>query len=173
MRFRDPVFSAHNPQWSWSPISGEGAKRFGGRFNRPGVAALYTSLSPVTALREASPLGRPFQPLTLCSYDVDIEPIFDARDEASLAGQGAGIPDLADPGWERMMLEKRVPASQALADRLIKAGFAGMLIRSFVRGAEPQETNLICWQWGPDLPTRVSVIDGEARLPRDRSSWSQ
>ena len=172
MRFNKPVFRAHNPQWSWSPISGEGAKRFGGRFNRPGVPALYTSLSPVTALREASPLGRPFQPLTLCSYEVDIEPIFDARDEASLAGQEAGISDLADPDWERTMLEKRVPASQAFADRLIAAGFAGMLVRSYARGAEPQEVNLVCWRWGPSLPTRISVIDDEARLPRDRSSWS-
>lgn len=171
MRFRDPVFRAHNPQWSWSPLSGEGAKRFGGRFNRPGVAALYTSLSAVTALREASPLGRPFQPLTLCSYDVDIDPIFDGRNDASLTGQGANVSDLADPGWERAMLEKRVPASQAFADRLIAAGFAGMLVPSFARGAEPRDMNLVCWQWGPDLPHRVTVVDDEARLPRDRSSW--
>ncbi len=127
----------------------------------------------MTALREASPLGRPFQPLTLCSYDVDIEPIFDARDEAAMEGQGAAVSDLADPNWERTMLEKGVPASQSLADRLVTAEFAGMLVQSFARGAGPDETNLVCWQWGPDPPYRIKVIDDGARLPRDGSPWSR
>lgn len=81
MRFRGLVYRAHNPQWSWTPLSGEGASRHGGRFNRRGVPALYTSLSPVTAIREAQPLGRPMQPLTLCAYEVDIEPVVDTLDE--------------------------------------------------------------------------------------------
>ena len=33
MRFRGTVYRAHNPQWSWTPLSGEGASRHGGRFN--------------------------------------------------------------------------------------------------------------------------------------------
>ena len=63
MRFRGLVYRAHNPQWSWTPLSGEGARRHGGRFNRRGVSALYTSLSLLTAIREAQWLGRPMQPL--------------------------------------------------------------------------------------------------------------
>ncbi len=35
----------------------EGARR-GGRFNRRGMRALYTSLTPLTAIREAQPSGR-------------------------------------------------------------------------------------------------------------------
>ena len=42
--------------------------------------ALYTSLSPLTAIREAQPLGRRMQPLTLCAYEVDVEPVFDSLD---------------------------------------------------------------------------------------------
>ena len=81
MRLRGLVYRAHNPQWSWAPLSGEGARRYGGRFNRRGVPALYTSFSPLTAMREAQLLGRPMQPLTLCAYEVDIEPIVDTLDE--------------------------------------------------------------------------------------------
>ena len=80
MRFRGVVYRAHNPQWSWKPLSGEGARRHGGRFNRRGVPTLYTSLSPLTAIREAQPLGRRMQPLTLCAYEVDVEPVFDSLD---------------------------------------------------------------------------------------------
>ena len=62
MRFRGIVYRAHDPRWSWPPVSGEGARLHGGRFNRVGVPAFYASLSPVTAIREASPLGQPLQP---------------------------------------------------------------------------------------------------------------
>ena len=42
MRFRGIVYRAHDPRWSWPPVSGEGARRYGGRFNRIGVEAFYT-----------------------------------------------------------------------------------------------------------------------------------
>ena len=57
MRFQGLVYRAHNPEWSWTPLSGEGARRPGGRFNHRGVPALYTSISPLTAILEASPPG--------------------------------------------------------------------------------------------------------------------
>ena len=88
MRFRGLVYRAHNPRWTWNPTSGEGARRHGGRFNRIGVPALYTSLSPITAIREASQTGRPLQPVTLCAYEVDAEPVFDALDPSQREALG-------------------------------------------------------------------------------------
>ncbi len=164
MRFRGTVYRAHNPQWSWTPLSGEGASRHGGRFNRPGVAALYTSLAPLTAIREAQPLGRPMQPLTLCAYEVDAEPVFDTLDLARRRQRGVGEVDLSCPTWEADMLSGGVPASQALADRLIAAGCVGMRVRSFAAGAGPDDLNLVLWRWGPDRPARVNLIDDESRL---------
>lgn len=114
MRFTGTVYRAHNPEWAWSPISGEGARRHGGRFNRPGVPALYTSLSPLTALLEASPLGRPMQPITLCAYKVDARPVFDSRNPTMRVAHRVDAADLACPGWNREMLEGKVPASQSL-----------------------------------------------------------
>ena len=88
MRFQGRVYRAHNPQWSWTPLSGEGARYHGGRFNRRGIPALYTSLNPFTAIREAVPLGRRMQPLTLCAYEVDTEPVIDAQNEYQRAALG-------------------------------------------------------------------------------------
>ena len=158
------VYRAHNPQWSWTPLSGEGARRHGGRFNRRGIAALYTSLAPLTAVREAQPLGRPMQPLLLCSYEVDSQPIFDALDEEQRREMGVSVSDLACPTWEVEMLVGTVPASQALADRLIAAGYTGMRVRSFAAGADATDLNLVMWRWGSDRPTRVVLIDDESRL---------
>lgn len=47
------VYRAHNPHWSFAPDSGAGAAKHGGRFNCPGVPALYTSSSYELAITEA------------------------------------------------------------------------------------------------------------------------
>jgi RES domain-containing protein len=36
VRYAGTVYRAHNPEWAWSPLSGEDARRHGGRFNRLG-----------------------------------------------------------------------------------------------------------------------------------------
>lgn len=169
MRFRGLVYRAHNPQWAWKPVSGEGASRFGGRFNRRGIPALYTSLAPVTAIREAEPLGRPMQPLTLCAYEVDAEPIFDALDRERCRVAGVEEADLAYPSWEEEMLAGFVPASQAVADRLVAAGYVGMQVRSFAAGARRSDLNLVMWRWGAERPARVVLVDDKGRLSRGRT----
>lgn len=164
MKFQGVVYRAHNPLWSWAPTSGEGARLHGGRFNRAGVPTLYTSLSPVTALREASSLPRPLQPILLCAYRVDAEPVFDALDASQRAALGVTDEDLRCPNWEREMLEGSVPASQKLADRLVAAGYVGLRTPSFAQGAGPDDLNLVLWRWGDQLPSRVLLIDDERRL---------
>ena len=166
MRFRGVVYRAHNPQWSWTPLSGEGARRHGGRFNQRGIPAIYTSLTPMTAIREAH--GRSMQPITLCAYEVDAEPVFDTRDNSQRVALKVSDSKLACPAWEAEMLEGRVPASQALADRLIEAGYVGMLVRSFAAGTGVDEFNLVLWSWGNRRPSRVTLIDDEGRLSRGR-----
>ena len=106
------------------------------------------------------------QPLTLCAYKVDVAPVVDARDAADRARLGIADADLRCPNWEREMLDRRIPASQALADRLIAAGIAGMLVSSFARGARPDDVSLVFWRWGDALPFRIVVIDDEDRLRR-------
>ena len=164
MRFRGLVYRAHNPQWSWTPLSGEGARRHGGRFNRRGLPALYTSLTPLVAIREAQPLGRPMQPLTLCAYEVDAEPVFDGMDDERRRALSVLDSHLHCPAWEAEMLAGGIPASQALADRLIAAGYVGMRVRSFAIGASADDLNLVMWRWGSERPARVVLIDDEGRL---------
>ena len=164
MRFRGLVYRAHNPQWSWTPLSGEGARRHGGRFNQRGISALYTSLTVLTAIREAQPLGRPIQPLTLCAYEVDAEPVFDALDEEQCLAFDIEEADLACHSWEAEMLAGSVPASQALANRLIAAGYVGMRVGSFAIGSSLDDINLVMWKWSASRPARLTLVDDEGRL---------
>ena len=164
MRFRGLVYRAHNPQWSWTPLSGEGSRLYGGRFNQRGVPAFYTSLAPLTAMREAQPLGRPMQPLTLYAYEINAEPLFDSTDGERRRALSVAEADLACPTWEAEMLAGSVQATQALADRLIAARYAGIQVHSFAVSAGLADPNLVLWKWGANLPTRVILIDEEGRI---------
>ncbi|WP_108259749.1 RES family NAD+ phosphorylase [Mangrovicoccus ximenensis] len=170
-RFAGPVFRAHNPEWAYDPASGEGARRHGGRFNRRGRAALYSALSPLGAIREASPLGRPMEPVTLCEYAVDCAGVFDATDPRMLAAEGVAPPELDCPDWELRMLRGDPVPPQDLAERLVARGYAALMVQSFARGAGPSDVNLVFWTWTGRPPHQVRVVDSIQRLPRDRSSW--
>lgn len=97
MRFTGRCYRGHDPRWSFSPISGAGAAVIGGRFNRKGEEALYLALDVMTAASECTQgLTQRLQPLTMCEYEVDCEPIADLGDGA---GQGLHGVAAADLGW--------------------------------------------------------------------------
>ena len=104
------------------------------------------------------------QPLTLCAYEVDAEPVFDALDIEQCQALDVRESDLACPVWEAEMLAGAIPASHSLADRLVAAGYTGMLVQSFAIGAGAGDFNLVMWHWGADRSSRVTLIDDEGRL---------
>jgi len=165
MRFRGSLYRALNPIYAREPLSGRGAELYGGRFNRKGTPALYTSLSIMTTLREANQVGS-LQPTTLVSYDADIERIFDCREQAALRAEGLDAAALADPTWRDQMKATGEAKTQAFARALAAAGYHGLLIRSYAAGATEDDFNLVLWQWRDTLPCRLTLIDDENRLSR-------
>jgi RES domain-containing protein len=157
--------------WAYTPLSGEGAKQYGGRFNRPGVAALYTSLDFTTAWLEAQQ-GFSFkpQPMTLVAYQVDCSDIIDLQDPTLLALSGIQINELAC-AWEDLATQKQQPPSWVLVDRLRTENFAGMLVRSFAPGCAETNLNLVLWDWSAQQPHAIEVIDDLSRLPRNQDAW--
>lgn len=163
MRFQGPLYRALNPVYARAPLSGEGAKRHGGRFNPVGVAALYTSCSIMTAIREANQIGS-LQPTTLVAYEADIGPIFDATNPAALAPYAMTDEGLAADDWRERLRQDGKSPTQVFAETLQGAGFHGMQVRSFAKGAGAQDSNLVLWAWGPALPHRLLLVDDEKRL---------
>jgi RES domain-containing protein len=163
-RYTGPLFRALNPVYAREPLSGRGAAIHGGRFNPKGTPALYTALDPATALREANQVGS-LQPTTLVSYRADIGPIFDTGNADALASYDLSAQILADPGWRAKMLDGRPVPTQDFARTLIAEGFAGLLTRSFAKGASEANLNIILWRWTGTGCT-LDVIDDENRLGR-------
>lgn len=171
MRLRRLVYRAHNPRWAFQPDSGRGAAIHGGRFNPVGMEALYTSLRLETAWLEAQQaFVFKAQPMTMVAYAVDCDEMLDLTDAATREGLGIALADLAC-AWEDMADRGQDPPSWALARRLKSEGHAGVIVPSFAHGATPADMNAVFWDWSPDLPRQVRVVDDHGRLPRDASSW--
>ncbi|EAQ24792.1 RES family NAD+ phosphorylase [Roseovarius sp. 217] len=163
-RYTGPLYRALNPVYAREPLSGRGAELYGGRFNAKGTPALYTALDPTTALREANQVGS-LQPTILVSYTADLGPIFDTRDQDGLKRSGMTEAMLTDSAWRSKMLDSRSVPTQHFAGSLIADGFAGLLIRSFAKGASALDFNIVLWNWTSGSGV-LSVVDDE-----DRPSW--
>lgn len=157
--------------WAYTPLSGEGAKKYGGRFNRPGNNTLYTSLDPTTAWMEAQQ-GFPFkpQPMTLVAYHVDCTDIADLNDTNTQDLLKCSSVELGC-AWEDMADQNLEPPTWSLADQLQAKGIVGMLVRSFAPGCSENNHNIVFWQWSNKHPHSLKVIDDLCRLPKSPDSW--
>ena len=171
MRFQGEACRAHDPNWSWTPVSGAGAALKGRRFNWPGLEALYLSLNFKAVFREVSAgFAHRLTPYILCSYDVDCEDIADLRTDDARAQHGVALDDLAC-AWGDALITGREPASWALVRRLLAEGRAGALVPSFANGATPDDQNLVLLRWGPSPRHKVTVYDPTRKLLKNQLSW--
>ncbi len=171
MRFVGICYRAHDPRWSFQPVSGDGAAVRGARFNPKGVPALYLATSIMTAVKEANQgLAHRIDPCVLCSYEVDCADIADLTTEAGRLEYEVGLAEM-QCAWAMALANGRRPASWAVHDRLRARDLAGILVPSFAPGANAEDRNLVLWEWGPDLPHKISVFDPSGRLPKDQLSW--
>lgn len=161
--YKGKLYRALNPVYAKQPLSGEGAKRYGGRFNPRGIPALYCSLSILTAIREANQAGT-LQPTTLVSYDAAIDAVFDSTSPAALQSEHLDMGMLAANSWRDEMNAKGEAQTQSIARILMSKSYNGLLIRSFAPGATDEDLNLVLWRWTSASPTRLTLIDDEGRL---------
>jgi RES domain-containing protein len=173
VRFGGTCYRAHDPRWSFSPLSGDGARLKGGRFNPVGTPALYLATTLTGMFAEMGHgFARRFEPLTVCCYDVEVDDVLDLTDESERARLGLTIEDLGC-AWALDVAEGREPASWRIARRLIADGVHGILVPSFANGAPEGASNLVLWRWGPGPPHKVEVYDPSRRLPADQLSWTR
>jgi RES domain-containing protein len=158
------AWRAHDPRWSFQPISGRGAAITGGRFNAKGTEALYLALNPMTALAECTQgFAARIQPLTLCEYDVDAEAIADLTKAETRDALGVTEVELGCP-WLTFQRAGRIAPSQAIARELVRKGYNGAIVQSFAPGVAEGSANLVLWKWSDRLPCRVMVYDPDGRL---------
>ncbi|KQS95591.1 RES domain-containing protein [Rhizobium sp. Leaf386] len=156
------------PKWAHLPTSGAGAATDGGRFNRPGIEALYLSRAPQTALEEYRQAASITPPATLAAYTVRLDPIIDLSE-----GFDPLVWDLKwaewDCQWRKIArIDRKTPTSWSLSDNVITAGYKGILFPSLQHAGG---TNLVVFSANLDAGDSIEVHDPDGRLPKDQSSW--
>lgn len=160
------LWRAFVPRWAWLPLSGEGAARFGGRWNPQGSPTIYAARELSTAWAEYNQ-GFVQHPAMIARLELSGADIVDLTDEAVLSRFGVGE-DIHRCEWRAMIDEGDVPPTHLLRERLLADGHDGVIYPSFM---SPGGTCVALWRWnGPGEP-KLKVIDPEKRLPKTAASW--
>ncbi|SAI73124.1 Uncharacterized conserved protein [Bordetella ansorpii] len=158
----DVFYRVISPAYAGTPLSGAGAARQGGRFNRPGQEALYLSVDDATALAEYRQDNPWLPPGTICTFFVRGVRVADL----SAGFDPATWPPLwADFGvdWRAEWFNKGIePPTWYMADDVVAAGLDGIL---FPSQALAGGTNLVLYRSSMRPRAQLRVYDPNHVLP--------
>lgn len=156
--FSTRTFRVVPPRWAHAPLSGDGAKLHGGRYNSRGTPAFYSALDPHTAYAEYTQALYD-RPGLLCTFEVSRAKVIDLRSDEVLAQLDVSASSLAMP-W----LDLAPSPTQQLATRLIELGYDGALYRSLQHDAG---SNLVMWLWNSGGRANIRLIDRYGEVPEE------
>ena len=160
------LWRAFVPRWAHLPLSGEGAARFGGRWNPVGAPAVYAARELSTAWAEYNQ-GFVQHPALIAQLELAGAGLADLTDPAVLAELKVG-PDIHRCEWRDLMDRGKVPQTHRLQRRLLAQGCDGVIYPSHM---SPGGSCVALWRWNDKDAPRLDVIDPDHRLPRTAASW--
>jgi len=162
------LYRALTPRWAFTPLSGAGAAKAGGRFNRQGLEALYLSLDAATAIAEYQQTSQRLPPLTLCEYRATLPALVDLRRLEE--GQWDSIWQDWACDWRASLFEHHIePSTWTMGDMVLDAGYSGIIFPSL---AHPGGTNVVLYlDTLQQAGGTIAINDPDGRLPKDDSSW--
>ena len=160
------LWRAFVPQWAFAPLSGEGAARFGGRWNPTGAPTIYAGRELSTAWAEYNQ-GFVQHPALVVQLRLHGALLADLTDPVVLAGLGISD-DIHRCEWRMELDRGAVPETHRLRQRLIDLGHDGVVYPSFM---SPGGTCVALWRWNTRGAPRLEIVDPDGRLPKTRASW--
>lgn len=115
----------------YPPLDTGGARRYGGRFNPPGISALYLAQDPELALREGTRSAdwaafHAFAPRRIVCVRVRLSQVFDLRDERTREACGISMEDV-QAQWAALAAPSN---TQILGELSAMRGIEGILYPS-------------------------------------------
>jgi len=160
------LWRAFVPRWAHLPLSGEGAARFGGRWNPPGAAAIYAARELSTAWAEYNQ-GFVQHPALIAQLALSGARLADLTDAAVCELFGVSD-DIHRCEWRHLIDRGLVPETHALRATLLAQEYHGVIYPSFM---SPGGTCVALWRWNEEGAPRLDVIDPDSRMPKTPASW--
>lgn len=160
------LWRAYVPRWAHAPLSGEGAARFGGRWNPVGTPTIYAARELSTAWAEYNQ-GFVQHPALIAQLELRYARLADVTTADELAVFGVTA-DIHHCEWRDALDRGHVPETHRLQAELSAQGFAGLIYPSFM---SPGGTCVALWRWNEGEGPELKVIDPEGRLPKTPASW--
>ncbi|MDP3896425.1 MAG: RES domain-containing protein [Mesorhizobium sp.] len=159
------LWRAYVPRWAYLPLSGEGAARFGGRWNPVGAPTIYAAREMSTAWAEYNQ-GFVQHPALIASLELTGARLADLTDPAVLDELGLSAA-LHECEWRYALDKGQIPQTHTVRDRLLADGMHGVIYPSVM---SPGGSCVALWRWNED-GIRLGVIDPDERMPKSPASW--
>ncbi|TCL71136.1 RES domain-containing protein [Rhizobium sp. BK251] len=161
------LWRAFVPKWAHAPLSGEGAARFGGRWNPVGAPTIYAARELSTAWAEYNQ-GFVQHPALIAQLELRNASLADLTDPACLEAFGVSA-DIHRCEWRMLIDSGEIPPTHRLRERLLDLGHDGVIYPSFM---SPGGTCVALWRWNaPGMP-ELAVVDPDGRMPKSSASWT-
>lgn len=143
-------------------LSGLGAKQRGGRWNPPGVPALYGSTTDATALEESKANDRYAgmvnrSPRLVVAVEARLARVLDFTSALVRRELGVTLTELTAEDWRKLMESGRESFTQALGRAVFQAGASGILARS----AAAAGVNAVVFPGNLGKGENLAVVEGE------------
>jgi RES domain-containing protein len=149
------------------PLSGEGAARFGGRWNPVGAPAIYAALELSTAWAEYNQ-GFVQHPALIARLELSGAKLADLIDPETMDRLGLRD-DIHQTEWRDLVDRGIEPATYGLRRDLMLQGYDGVIFPSFM---SPGGTCIALWRWNADGAPTLEIIDPDQRMPKTPASWT-
>ncbi len=163
VQFDGIVFRSSSPKYANDSdlVSGIGSKLYGQRWNTAGIAVVYASLTPETAMAETLAHYRYFgipieeaMPRVFVGIHVKMSNVLDLRVPGILRRIGVSKRGLLVTDWRRELSTGHVPITQLIGLAAFELGVEGLLVPS---AAEKKGTNLLLFPNNYSSDSWVSV----------------